>query len=978
MANSRLSILADKYASDLFLPLSTIATGGSKAVAAMQALGGIIVTKVLGPLGAVAYAVVGIVGAMRNWEQAAQLVGRAMEKAAAKEALTKQFAELTKGVATAKARIEDLIKFSQSSPFNFQSIIEGGKALAAVSKGALASSQTLKLVGDAAAASGQQFSTVATAVAGLYSDLKGGRPVKESADALKELGVFSQSTVDQLVSMQTTGAGLASTFGVVTKALEGSKGAMASMVQTVDELRQKQDELKAGILTPAGQIFNDAQKQGIQNANALLEKLAPTLSLTAQAGARVSTIFGYLQNSIVGMISRIPYLGQALGIAILGFTTFAAAVLAVSGVRLTAWLVSSTVAMLRYAAATGEAAAAQVALNAAQGSIGRAQLSGAFSTARAVAAGEEGATATQAASMAVSGLKNVTVAAAATAGRAGLGLLGSALTYVGEGILALLTPLNLAIAALTALGVAGLAAYTNFESGVKAVNDMRDATEESAASFQKQATSVKTAADAANLYAAAVQNVKNAQDNLSTVKGQASNVRGASTDSIIAGMISGKYKGASGIGTALLDLAASGYNSLSNTISGQGDKEVAAQAGVAQAGAQVTRAAQIQQKTDFALPDDINDQRVQAVIQNQQINRQAQLNNPNLGVKERADLLTTIADAAKEEFIQKVATQKDLQEATTPIGRMAVLDSSKSAEMRAQGVVENLQANGGTPAEIQDAQNNVKEVAASLGDFAQKMMDATAAILAFNQSAAKMQAQVNEDFNDATARDLRVKGDAAIQGGDLAGGRQKQGQAQSLELDAEESRRTREIMERLKALGVNSDDAQKQASSQAKQERGETVLESFLSKQRDLARLTIQTPVGPYAPNTANYYTAEEAAAGRGAGFGVSDNQVQKQKGPPPGFIGPWQDPDAQLGGPSPLDNPESATHHGIGGLGHEGLGPATGVRHYTMGDILGPTTSKPMGTSEPILTENQKQTQWLEKIFNKLPDNKAAATKSI
>lgn len=362
MALPRLSKLAADYGGDILLPVTTLLAGGSKAMALFQLLGGILVTKVLGPLGAIAGLVVGISSALINWARSSELVGQAMERAAAKDALVKQFAEITKSVSVAKASLQDLFSFASKAPFNFDSVLEGGKQLGLLSKNALLTRSNLTLVGDVAAASGQKFSTSAEAIGELYNDLQEGRPARKSAEALRDMGVISQTTVDRIESLQQAGAGLTTTWMAARAALADSSGAMAGLSQTVEDLQGKREQTKAGILAPAGKILNDSEKVGVQAGNDLLEKAAPTLTTLAQIIARVVAGLGYLQNGFVRIIAAIPGLSEALGALTAAFSAFALTAIAVSTGKLAAFFFSSAKSAGTYANAVRDATAATRAL----------------------------------------------------------------------------------------------------------------------------------------------------------------------------------------------------------------------------------------------------------------------------------------------------------------------------------------------------------------------------------------------------------------------------------------------------------------------------------------------------------------------------------------------------------------------------------------------------------------------------------------
>jgi hypothetical protein len=1006
MATPRLSKLAQDYGGDLVLPIATLASGGSKIAAGMQLVGGVIVTKVLGPLGAVAGIISGIIVQLVKWEQTAQLVAKAMDKATARDAMTKQFAELTKSVATAKAKIQDLFQFASKAPFSFQSIIEGGRRLAEVSRGALITRANLILLGDSAAASGQQFATVADGVATLYDSLKNGQPVKESAEALRDMGVISEGAVEQLVSLQQSGAGLAVTMNAVTKSLEANKGAMAGVVQTVEDLQSKQEQIKASIITPAGQIFNDSQQKGLAAQNALLERLAPTLAVFFRAGARVSSMLGYLQSGIVGFIAKIPFLGAALTAVISAFAILSASAIGLSSIMLGKWLLDVTTSLTRYASAARTAAGATEALNIANGRIatGRGQLAFAaregavkagFALGPQLPPSMQGLIAAEG----LAGTKNLALGASARVGALGVNLLKEGVAYLAGGIrMLLLTPLGAAVTFFTAVGYAATMAADKFSTATEAINAMVSAANAGDDKMQQQISNIRTAADAAVAYAAAMDAVHEAQKNLGTVIAERSKIPF--------------------IGRTM------------DMLNQQATKEEAARAALGLANVRVQEIQKIQGGGDLANSEEFNAKDLANTIATDRARREEELARAT--PEERLNILSNRAAASKNEAVQKEITQKAITGLNDPRAIAAVLGTSGSREMREVG---NLQS-AVTPAQKQQAKNSIARTQALYGDpagdqaaliagnsayaIAQKreglegkILDQQKDALLLDHDATEaakdkvglLQAQIDliqnnnelsaqskanaieqlkitqlqvatEIYRNKVALDAQTKrtgAEAAMMRGQMAASRALQGQADLEEANQREKDRTAELTKQNMDSGqfASIEEAHAAAASTAAQERKNAALDSYLAKQRQLASMTQQTAVGPISPNTTNYFTAEEAAAARAAGFKVSPNQVQGENSagtPPEGIPG-------QLGGSSPLDEPAGPGHHTMDSATEGHWGPQG--RHFGMDEILGPVARPAMGTvkpTDPILTENQKQTGLLTQIA--INTAKAAASK--
>jgi hypothetical protein len=680
MATPRLSKLASDYGGDLLLPVATLVSGGSKIAAGMQLVGGIIVTKVLGPLGAVAGIMSGIIVSLVKWEQTAQLVARAMDKAAAKEAMTKQFAELTKSVATAKARLQDLFQFAEKSPFRFESVIEGGKALQQLTKGALITQDNLKLVGDVAAASGQQFGTAAEKVGAFYGDLQDGRPVRASAEELRNMGVISQTTVERVVALQAAGAGLSSTWNIARADLEKAQGAMQGVSQTIEDLQGKKETTKAGIVAPAGQIYNDGMKRGLEAQNQLLEKAAPVLTQIFQIVARVSVGFGYLQSGIVRMIGSIPGLTTLLGGLSIAFATLATSALALSALKLAAFFRDSALGLNSYAASVRRATAEtedltkatilqteaeRIAANAAGPAI-----SGTYAAEQAEKAGAQKAVikmktgarsvggglstifqgaqtafnearrpagsfgpelppnyvanvASAGAKEAVVGTEAVAMGAGAKLATGAVKLLGEGVSYLAKGLGMLFTGAGAVVSVFAVLAVGATILWNKYETASEAIKTFNDATAESVKQLKQQSDNIQTATDQAAAYQKAIELVKTGQDELNAAMAEKSS----------APVIGG-----------LLDY----FNQVDGKIK-------AAKDAIAQGTGLQT---QIKGKQGLALSDDQNKQVLDFQLGAQQAAQQREL--VGVSPERQAAILQQRADAAAKEQAAQIDVQKRL------------------------------------------------------------------------------------------------------------------------------------------------------------------------------------------------------------------------------------------------------------------------------------------------------------------------------
>lgn len=117
------------------------------------------------------------------------------------EDLVTQFAVLLKGdsskpnYSAAQSRIEELTSFAGQTPFTRDEIYQASRVLQTYTQGALATPDAtggLRMIGDIAAATGAEYSQVATYMGRLYNEVKrGGESLGEPLAFLREMGALS-------------------------------------------------------------------------------------------------------------------------------------------------------------------------------------------------------------------------------------------------------------------------------------------------------------------------------------------------------------------------------------------------------------------------------------------------------------------------------------------------------------------------------------------------------------------------------------------------------------------------------------------------------------------------------------------------------------------------------------------------------------------------------------------------------------------
>lgn len=150
--------------------------------------------------------------------------------------ITTAFEVLLGSQKKAQKRIAELTEFAGQTPYARDEIYEASRVLEVFTKGALSTGDGLKLVGDVAAGTQQEFGDVALWMGRLYDAMASGRPVGEMTSRLQEMGAISGSARARLEALAESGKDISKTWPEVTKEFERYNGMMAKLSDNLANL----------------------------------------------------------------------------------------------------------------------------------------------------------------------------------------------------------------------------------------------------------------------------------------------------------------------------------------------------------------------------------------------------------------------------------------------------------------------------------------------------------------------------------------------------------------------------------------------------------------------------------------------------------------------------------------------------------------------------------------------------------------------
>ena len=158
----------------------------------------------------------------------------AMDSSFKYETMTSNFRFLLRDVDTARSHMAELKKLGDSPPFSLDEFARASKQMLVMSDGVLGFSNSLKMVGDAAAATGVPIETMGHAVSRLYAFIRDGQPLGLATRELRNMGVLTPEVAAKLEDMRKAGASNIEIWEEVVKALGKFKGAQEEVGKTAE------------------------------------------------------------------------------------------------------------------------------------------------------------------------------------------------------------------------------------------------------------------------------------------------------------------------------------------------------------------------------------------------------------------------------------------------------------------------------------------------------------------------------------------------------------------------------------------------------------------------------------------------------------------------------------------------------------------------------------------------------------------------
>ncbi|NBW18000.1 MAG: hypothetical protein EBR82_59510 [Caulobacteraceae bacterium] len=196
------------------------------------------------------------------------------------EVMTMQFATLLGGADAAGKRMEEIIKFAASTPFEIPELVATSKLLQTLGGTMLATGEGLRMVGDAAAISGQPLEEVGRHIGRVFNAITTGNSAGESVARLQELGLIGgevKREFENLAAAQKKGKVASLTSAQAMAKLKGvfkqTEGAMLALSSTTSGKLSNMKDNIGKLQVAFGKGFNDGFRDALDAANNFLPQL---------------------------------------------------------------------------------------------------------------------------------------------------------------------------------------------------------------------------------------------------------------------------------------------------------------------------------------------------------------------------------------------------------------------------------------------------------------------------------------------------------------------------------------------------------------------------------------------------------------------------------------------------------------------------------------------------------------------------------
>ena len=230
------------------------------------------------------------------------------------ESLTMQFETLLGSTGAAKARMEEIVKFAADTPFEIAELAATSKLLQKTGGTLLATGEGLRMVGDAAAISGEPLQEVGRHIGRIFNAITTGNSAGESVGRLQELGLITGTVkreFEALAEAQKKGKAqiLSQEQAMIAlrEVFKSNDGAMKRLATTTEGKMSNMKDNMGKLQVAFGKGFNVGLKDALDATNNFLPQIEGKFT---EAG---NVLGGAISKAVQGNTAELAAVGAFMG-----------------------------------------------------------------------------------------------------------------------------------------------------------------------------------------------------------------------------------------------------------------------------------------------------------------------------------------------------------------------------------------------------------------------------------------------------------------------------------------------------------------------------------------------------------------------------------------------------------------------------------------------------------------------------------------
>lgn len=281
------------------------------------------------------------------------------------EGLTTRLKPLTGSLEAARLKLGELAGTFKGTNITLPDATDAYRSAHLQTGGVLSDKAGLTMLGDVATGSGNGIGATSAAVSKLYAELQAGRPVKDTADQLEQMGVISGEVRARMDTMQASGKTGAEVWTMLTGEFKKSSGAMAEARNNLSSLQAAVVQARANLYTTFAESSVSGEKKNLSDRARIIEQLQPVAQeagdVYGQLGGSASASTAAVNELYDAVLSRAGDLKKWVDVLWLGAGALTA--MAVAGIAAAPLVMFGAIALgaaagvLALAAALGAGAA---------------------------------------------------------------------------------------------------------------------------------------------------------------------------------------------------------------------------------------------------------------------------------------------------------------------------------------------------------------------------------------------------------------------------------------------------------------------------------------------------------------------------------------------------------------------------------------------------------------------------------------------